>query len=230
MFVFDWGWLVCCVGFRLFMVIYPICLGLGFFTPYLNLSWIHTNWLQVLTGSFILSITLTCYLFLASFHKGAQLSVPGRSPSSFYNFFIGRELNPRLGSLDLKEFCELYPGIIGWAVINLALAHKQWVQFGYVTNSMVMVNVFHLVYAMDGLWNEKSILTTMDITTDGFGFMLAFGDLTWVPFTYALQAKYLADNPVVSTVLLSQYLSLKIFSVIHRIFVGAVVQEVTSHA
>lgn len=27
-----------------------------------------------------------------------------------YDFFIGRELNPRIGSFDLKEFCELYPG------------------------------------------------------------------------------------------------------------------------
>jgi hypothetical protein len=33
------------------------------------------------------------------------------------------ELNPRLegGSLDLKEFCELRPGLIGWAVINLGI-------------------------------------------------------------------------------------------------------------
>jgi delta14-sterol reductase len=36
---------------------------------------------------------------------------------------------------------------------------------------------------------EKAILTTMDITTDGFGFMLAFGDLAWVPFIYSLQAR-----------------------------------------
>ena len=27
-----------------------------------------------------------------------------------YDFFMGRELNPRIGSIDLKEFCELYPG------------------------------------------------------------------------------------------------------------------------
>ena len=32
----------------------------------------------------------------------------------------------------------------------------------------------------------------MDITTDGFGYMLAAGDLLWVPFTYSLQARYLA--------------------------------------
>jgi delta14-sterol reductase len=35
----------------------------------------------------------------------------------------------------------------------------------------------------------------MDIMTDGFGFMLSFGDLAWVPFTYSLQARYLAFNP-----------------------------------
>ena len=42
---------------------------------------------------------------------------------------------------------------------------------------------------------QTSVLTTMDITTDGFGFMLAFGDLVWVPFTYSLQARYLAFHP-----------------------------------
>lgn len=35
----------------------------------------------------------------------------------------------------------------------------------------------------------------MDITTDGFGFMLNFGDLCWVPFVYTLQARYLAFHP-----------------------------------
>lgn len=30
---------------------------------------------------------------------------------------------------------------------------------------------------------------------DGFGFMLAFGLYSWVPFTYTLQARYLVDFP-----------------------------------
>lgn len=51
----------------------------------------------------------------------------------------------------------------------------------------------------DALYFEKAILTTMDITTDGFGFMLAFGDLAWVPFTYTLQARFLVDYPQVDT-------------------------------
>ena len=32
-----------------------------------------------------------------------------------YDFFMGRELNPRIGSLDLKEFIEVYPGFVGAA-------------------------------------------------------------------------------------------------------------------
>lgn len=43
-----------------------------------------------------------------------------------YDFFIGRELNPRIGSFDLKEFCELYPGLIGWLIIDLGMLQKQW--------------------------------------------------------------------------------------------------------
>lgn len=35
----------------------------------------------------------------------------------------------------------------------------------------------------------------MDIVHDGFGFMLAFGDLAWVPFLYSLQAHFLVTHP-----------------------------------
>ena len=30
-----------------------------------------------------------------------------------------------MGALDLKEFCELRPGLIGWVVLNLGMAAKQ---------------------------------------------------------------------------------------------------------
>lgn len=42
---------------------------------------------------------------------------------------------------------------------------------------------------------QEAVLTTMDIIHDGFGFMLAFGDLAWVPFTYSLQAQFLLYHP-----------------------------------
>ena len=85
-----------------------------------------------------------------------------------------------------------------------------------MTDSMWLVLAFQTWYVADGLYNEvrffrfmlflffnvafitmqPAIFTTMDITTDGFGFMLAVGDLLWVPFVYSLQARYLAFNQI----------------------------------
>lgn len=44
----------------------------------------------------------------------------------FYDFFMGRELNPRIGNFDLKYFCELRPGLIGWVSINILLHIPQY--------------------------------------------------------------------------------------------------------
>ena len=162
-----------------------------------------------------------------------------------YEFFMGRELNPRIGSLDLKEFCELYPGMIGaaaprvetsrnipatpasphchcmvadaghaclkashgacnkpdaaerwhvavpgflwaidltfgcqlcppagWAVLDLGMMQAEYLRAGRVSVAMALVVAFQLLYIADSAYFEPSILTTMDITSDGFGFML----------------------------------------------------------
>lgn len=128
-------------------------------------------------------------------------------------WFIGRELNPSIGSLDLKSFNELRPGLILWVLINISMACEQAVRRGgSITDSMWLVLAFQAWYVADGLYNEVSLaqshrraplisvqpalFTTMDITTDGFGYMLSFGDLVWVPFVYSLQARYLVFNQV----------------------------------
>jgi delta14-sterol reductase len=98
--------------------------------------------------------------------------------------------------LDLKEFSELRPGMILWPILNFTFLAHQWASLGRITDSMVLVNIFQAWYAIDSFINEPAVLTTMDITTDGFGFMLSFGDLCWVPFVYSLQCRYLAMYPV----------------------------------
>lgn len=182
-------------GILVLMISVPLSLCLGF-GGYVNLSWVFDNLIQLLTAAIVFSSSMSCCLYLLSFRKGVLLSSGGQSGNPVYDFFIGRELNPRSGAFDWKAFCELVPGLVGWVMLDIAFAHKQYVSLGYVTNSMVMVCVFHFWYVLDALWFEKAILTTMDITTDGFGFMLAFGDLAWVPFVYSLQAKYLVDYPI----------------------------------
>merc|ERR1711865_265137 len=82
----------------------------------------------------------------------------------------------------------------------MGMAAKQYQRTGSVSLPMAFVNLFQGLYVWDALYFEQSILSTMDVTTEGFGYMLAFGDLVWVPFVYSLQSRYLADNvPNVST-------------------------------
>ncbi|KAJ3223035.1 erg24, C-14 sterol reductase [Chytriomyces hyalinus] len=180
------------------------------------LYWVADNTLSLCAASTLLCLLQSGLLYSYSFRvttelpEGPLLAEGGNSGYPLYDFFIGRELNPRVGSFDFKYFCELRPGLIGWTVLNAANAVRQgvsvsgvsietvtWPQvFGGIGMSMWLVLAFQFYYVVDALWNEAAILTTMDITADGFGFMLNFGDLAWVPFTYSLQSRYLAMHPV----------------------------------
>lgn len=150
----------------------------------------------LMVASFIISGAMSVVLYAASLRSDTVLTAEGgNSGNVFYDFWVGRELNPRWGFLDWKFMCELRPGLIGWSVINWAFVLYSW-KMQTFTPSILLIAIFQSGYVIDGLLLEKGNLTMMDITTDGFGFMLCFGDLTWVPFTYTLQAKYLASHPV----------------------------------
>ncbi|MCJ1422357.1 erg24, C-14 sterol reductase [Sticta canariensis] len=170
-------------------------------------TFIYDNYVQLLTANIGIAVVLSIFVYVRSFSVRAgnpqmrELAAGGHTGSIVYDFFIGRELNPRIdlpffGTLDIKAFCELRPGMLGWILLDLAFVAHQYKTNGYISDSIILVTAFQALYVLDALYMETAILTTMDITTDGFGFMLAFGDLVWVPFTYSLQARYLAMYPV----------------------------------
>ncbi|OLY80485.1 Delta(14)-sterol reductase [Smittium mucronatum] len=170
---------------------------------YLNgigkMVWVADNFKHFVVTTLFASVLLSLYVYFMSFRKSSKtllLSTSGNSGIFWYDFFMGRELNPRLFNLDIKYFCELRPGLIGWILVNLAFVAKQYQNFGEVSVSMLLVTASQIVYVLDSLVFEKALLTTMDITTEGFGFMLAMGDLCWVPSVYTLQARYLSYNNV----------------------------------
>jgi len=147
-------------------------------------------------GPMITVVIIWCFVFtiLLKIHavvRGDEERMSGWLP---YDYWMGFARNPRIGSFDLKLFCEARPGLILWVLLNFSIAAKQYEQFGEISISMVLVCVFHFWYIMDYYYHEEAILTTMDIITDKFGFMLVFGDLAWVPFTYVFQAFYLLKH------------------------------------
>lgn len=163
-----------------------------------DLCYLYDHFLQFAVCATVFSVVFSIYLYVHSLKAPTQeLSLGGNSGNMIYDFFMGRELNPRIGNFDLKFFCELRPGLIGWVVVNLVmLLTEMKVQHRNIPSlAMILVNSFQLLYVVDGLWFEEAILTIMDITYEGFGFMLVFGDLVWVPFLYSLQAFYLVNHP-----------------------------------
>ncbi|XP_048793896.1 delta(14)-sterol reductase LBR isoform X3 [Tympanuchus pallidicinctus] len=164
-----------------------------------ELHYLYDHFIQFAVSAAAFSMVLSIYLYIRSLKAPEEDLAPGgNSGYLVYDFFTGHELNPRIGNFDLKYFCELRPGLIGWVVINLAmlLAEMKIHNQSMPSLSMILVNSFQLLYVVDALWNEEAVLTTMDIIHDGFGFMLAFGDLVWVPFVYSLQAFYLVGHPI----------------------------------
>ena len=73
---------------------------------------------------------------------------------------MGRELNPSIGSLDLKSFCEMRPGLIGWVIINISMACEQATRNGgRITDSMALIVLFQGAYVLDALYNEVRAVT-----------------------------------------------------------------------
>ncbi|TDZ24111.1 Delta(14)-sterol reductase [Colletotrichum orbiculare MAFF 240422] len=170
-------------------------------------TFITDNYIQVVTANMLVAFASATFVYVRSFSvspgnvENRELAEGGHSGNLVYDWFIGRELNPRvnipiIGEIDIKVFMEIRPGLLGWTLVNFAWVARQYRTYGFVSNSIAFVSFSQLVYVVDCWWNEPAILTTIDIITDGFGFMLAFGDVAWLPFMYSLQTKYLAVYPV----------------------------------
>lgn len=148
---------------------------------------------QLITTGMIVSLVLSVVLYVrARRGSNSKLAPGGNTGNVVYDFFIGQELNPRVGNFDLKFFCELRPGLIGWLMLNVVMLTEAYNKTNTFPPALTMVVAFQALYVADGLWFEEALLTTMDIIHDGFGYMLVFGNLVWVPFLYCLQTRYLS--------------------------------------
>ncbi|TDZ29511.1 Delta(14)-sterol reductase [Colletotrichum spinosum] len=171
-------------------------------------TFISDNYLQLLTANVIIAFVVSVYVYVASFgvkpganQDNRELAAGGNTGNLMYDFYIGRELNPRItlpvfGEIDIKTWLEMRPGLTGWIVFNLAFCAKQYRTYGYLSDSILFTTAVQMYYVLEGQFYEAGILTMMDITTDGLGYMLTFGDIVWVPFLYSTQTRYLSVYPV----------------------------------
>ena len=168
-------------------------LGLGLFSPGI----IAEHWAPLLIVANILGYSVALFSYFKAHFFPSDKEDCKWSGSPIYDFYMGIEHNPRIGSFDFKLFFNGRIGMVVWTLINLSFAFAQYQQLGYVTNSMILVNILQAVYTIDFFWYEKWYLKTIDMQHEHFGWMLAWGDSVWLPYMYTLQAVYLLYHPVV---------------------------------
>eukprot|EP00850_Spirogloea_muscicola_P006470 SM000030S11479 [mRNA] locus=s30:929284:931824:+ [translate_table: standard] len=162
----------------------------------------------------VVAVSLLLYLSgRASQSKDASFR-PHITSSFLYDFWFGVQLNPHFLGINLK-FVWLRLAMMAWLLLNLSAAAKQLQQRGGLPLSMILYQAFtavspcHLrslhfhrglvisqIYIFDYFWFEENITSTWDMIAERFGFMLIFGDMVWIPFTFSMQAWWLLAHPV----------------------------------
>lgn len=165
-------------------------------TGMIKASIIYHHWMGLLVLCNGYGFFLTVFAYMKAHLFPSHPQDRKFSGSILYDLFMGIELNPRIGNFDFKLFHNGRPGILGWTLINFSFLWAQYEIHGYISNSMILVNFFHLIYVLDFFYNEDWYLKTIDIAHDHFGFYLAWGSMTFLPFMYTLQAQYLVKNPI----------------------------------
>ncbi|KAH8797621.1 ergosterol biosynthesis ERG4/ERG24 [Xylogone sp. PMI_703] len=174
-----------------------IALASGVFFRLIDPAWIAKNWPDLLVAANSYGFLLTVLVYIKAYVAPTHAKDRKFSGSILYDFYMGIEFNPRLGEFwDFKLFHVGRPGMIAWTLIDLSFAAWQYEKLGFVTNSMVIVNILHAIYVVDFFINEDWYLRTIDICHDHFGFYLGWSSVTWLPAMYTIQAQYLVYNPV----------------------------------
>lgn len=116
-------------------------------------------------------------------------------PSWVKDLWFGIELNPTWLGVDLKMFM-YQPSLLGVYLIIISFAYVQYERHGVVTTQTWLFVGFWFVYLFTHYVKEEFMLTTWDITTENFGFMLVWGDLIYVPFFYSLPGFWIVDQMI----------------------------------
>jgi delta14-sterol reductase len=148
----------------------------------------------------IVALALSTVITLALLAWGRRAGPVCRSPESTdlpipewaKTFWFGNECNPELFGVDLKLFF-YQPSLIGAYLVNVSFAFAQWERHGFVTPQMLCLCLFWFTYLFTHYVKEEFMLSTWDVMAENFGFMLVWGDLTYVPFLYSLPGWWMVD-------------------------------------
>ena len=120
------------------------------------------------------------------------------SGSFIYDFFMGAELNPRIGALDLKMWAEIRVSWILLFLLTAGAAAHQYATHGVLSAPLIFMLLAHGLYTNACMKGDECIPATWDFFYEKWGWMLIVGNLAGVPFLYCFNSMYLASRPPIA--------------------------------
>ncbi|KAK6147134.1 hypothetical protein DH2020_018046 [Rehmannia glutinosa] len=151
-----------CNGLLLLILLVSL-LGIGGWMDLVSPTAIADRGLELLSTTLIFSLFVTLLLYMAGCRSRSQ-------SSSFKPHFTGNLIH--------DWFYFVRAGMMGWLLINLSVLAK-WIQETDLSRSMILYQIFCVLYILDYFFYEEYMTSTWDIIAERLGFMLVFGDLGW---------------------------------------------------
>ena len=76
------------------------------------------------------------------------------------DLFWGRELNPRLGQVDLKMFFVMNVGFVSWALIDSLVVYEAY-RNNKLNATLLVVALFQLIFIVDALLFQASAIVLL---------------------------------------------------------------------
>lgn len=141
------------------------------YTKLFDPSEVYDNFVDIIGG-----LTLTSLVFVLVLYVKGRVS-PSSTDNSvsgvfLFDYFWGTELYPRILGWDVKMFTNCRFGLMGWAVLLLSYAFKQYDETGSLSDSMIVsVGIQEVYIAKFFLW-EMGYMKSLDIMHDRAGFYI----------------------------------------------------------
>ncbi|CAD5182951.1 unnamed protein product [Musa acuminata subsp. malaccensis] len=201
-------------------------LEIGIYMKLMSAVVIADKGLELLSATFIFSLFVSLVLYAAGLKSRSQSSSlkPHVTGDFIHDWWFGVQLNPHFLGIDLKFFF-VRAGMMGWLLINLSLLAKNY-EAGTANLSVILYQLFCTLYVLDYFFYEEFMTSTWDIIAEKLGFMLVFGDLVFIPFTFMplfiepFQGWWLLKNKVELTKV-AAVANCLVFLVGYRVFRGA---------
>ncbi|KAF4343983.1 7-dehydrocholesterol reductase [Fusarium beomiforme] len=173
-------------------LLYAILSWVGILDP----GFIPRNWSSLIGAMNLAGFVISALAFVKAYVMPTHPEDRKFSGSFLYDFFMGIELNPRLGeNFDLKLFSNGRAGMMVWTLIDFSNMAYQYQNQGYVEPSLILVTALQTIYVVDFFINESWYLRTIDVKFDHYGFYLSWGCFCFLPTTYTIQGQYLGRYP-----------------------------------